>query len=85
MPHFYSESAKVGGVGCLIGGGLAFYLFSFISTYFGVASDVPIREYDQTIVIALLSSCLLTLIMCLYVFCAVTAFIYYRTKFKKGY
>ncbi|MCL1125878.1 hypothetical protein [Shewanella surugensis] len=84
-PHFYSESAKVGALGCILGGSLAFYLFSLISSFFGVASDVPIREYEQTVIIGLFSSCLLTLLVCLYFFCAISALVYYGTKYKKGY
>ena len=83
-PHFYSESARVGGVGCILGGGLAFSLFPFISSYFGIASDVPVRQYDQTVVLIMFACWFLTLVMFLYVFCSMSAFIYYGIKYKKG-
>ncbi|UFN68401.1 hypothetical protein LN249_08585 [Vibrio alginolyticus] len=84
-PHFYSEAAKVGALGCILGGSLAFYLFSFISSFFGVEMDVPGREYEQTVIIGLFISCLVTLFVYLYVFCALSALVYYSTKYKKGY
>jgi len=69
----------------LLGGSLAFYLMFVLSSYFGIESDVPIRQYDQTVIIELFVSCIITLLVCLYVFCALTALLYYRTKYKKGY
>ncbi|EHR39381.1 hypothetical protein AGRI_01795 [Alishewanella agri BL06] len=83
-PHFYAESARVGGFGCILGGVLAFYLFQYISSFFGIATDIPIRQYDQTIVMFMFASCLLTLIFCLYIFCVLSAFIYYGIKCQKG-
>ncbi|MEJ2762399.1 hypothetical protein VV869_00125 [Photobacterium sp. MCCC 1A19761] len=83
-PHFYAESAKVGGVGCLLGSSLAYYLCSFIASYFGISADVPIRSYDGIVVLKMFSLCFLVLVLCLYVFCALSAFVYYGFKFKKG-
>ncbi|RZM80368.1 hypothetical protein C3B51_12475 [Pseudoalteromonas rubra] len=84
-PHFYAESTKVGGVGCLLGGSLAFYLMFVINSYFGIESDVPMRQYEQSVIVVLFVSYFITLLVCLYVFCALTALLYYRNKYKKGY
>lgn len=84
-PHFYAESARVGFVGCLLGGGFTIYFMFVISSCFGVESDVPIRQYELTVKVALFVSFLFILLVCLYVFCALTALLYYRAKYKKGY
>ncbi len=84
-PYFYSQSAKIGGVGCLVGFSVAYPLFFVIASSFGVQSDVPIRSYDGGTVLMMFTVCLLVLCFFLYVFCALFAFIFYGIKFKKGH
>ena len=84
-PYFYSQSAKVGGVGCLFGFAVAYPLFFFIASSFGIESDIPIRSYDGDTVLAVFTLCFLILSLSLYTFCALFAFIYYGIKCKKGY
>ena len=84
-PYFYSQSAKVGGVGCLFGFAVAYPLFFFIASSFGIESDIPIRSYDADTVLAVFTLCFLILCLSLYTFCALFAFIYYGIKCKKGY
>jgi len=83
-PHLYNESAKVGCFGCLIGGIATFYISWFLSFYFGIEADVPLQSYDQTVVISFFACCIIVLILCLYAFCALSAFAYYGLKFKRG-
>ena len=84
-PYFYSQSAKIGGFGCLIGFSVAYPLFFAIASSFGIQSDVPIRSYDGGTVLMMFTVCLLVLCFSLYAFCALFAFIFYGMKFKKGH
>jgi ABC-type antimicrobial peptide transport system permease subunit len=84
-PYFYSQSAKVGGIGCLFGFLVAYPLFFIIASSFGIDSDIPIRSYDSGTVMVVFTICFLILCLSLYSFCALTAFIYYGIKCKKGH
>ena len=84
-PYFYSQSAKVGGIGCLLGLSTAYPLFFIIASSFGIESDIPIRSYDVVTVSVMFTVCFLILCLSLYAFCALTAFIYYGIKCKKGH
>ncbi|AXR08421.1 hypothetical protein D0Y50_06675 [Salinimonas sediminis] len=84
-PYFYSQSAKVGGVGCLFGFAVAYPLFFVIASSFGLESDIPIRSYDGYTVLVVFIFCFLILCLSLFTFCALFAFIYYGIKCKKGY
>ncbi len=65
MPHFYNESAWVGFFGCLTGGAVTFYISWFLSFYFGIEADVPLHNYEQTVVISFFACCIIVLILCL--------------------
>jgi hypothetical protein len=84
-PYFYSQSAKVGGVGCLVGFLVAYPFFFVIASSFGIESDIPIRSYDGVTVLLMFTLCFLLLCVSLYSFCALFAFIFYGFKFKKGH
>lgn len=84
-PHFYNESAKVGGVGCLIGGTATFYISWFLSFYFGIEFNAPLQNYDRIVVVSFFVCSIIVLILCLYVFCSISAFAYYGLKFKSGF
>ncbi|MBT0588187.1 hypothetical protein [Alteromonas oceanisediminis] len=84
-PYFYSQSAKVGGVGCLVGFSAAYPLFFVIASSFGIESDIQIRSYDGGTVFAVFTLCFLILCLSLYAFCALFALIFYGIKFKKGH
>lgn len=83
-PHFYNESAKIGVFGCLLGGTATFFITWFLSFYFGIESDVPLHYYEKTVVISYFVCCIIVLILCLYVFCALSAFIYYGMKYTNS-
>ena len=84
-PYFYSQSAKVGGVGCVLGFIFAYNLFFVIATYFGIESDVPLRSYDNVLVITVFALCFFTLLFSLYVFCVLSGAVYFGIKLKKGH
>ncbi len=84
-PYFYSQSVKVGGVGCLFGIAAAYPLFFVVTSSFGIESDIPIRSYDGDTVLVLFTLCFLILCLSLYTFCALFACFYYGIKCKKGY
>ncbi|KOO56757.1 hypothetical protein WH43_18355 [Rheinheimera sp. KL1] len=84
MPHFYNESAWVGFFGCLTGGAATFYISWFLSFYFGIEADVPLHNYDQTVVISFFACCIIELILCLYVFCSLSCFVYYGLKYTNS-
>ncbi|MCW8108979.1 hypothetical protein OPS25_10785 [Alteromonas ponticola] len=82
-PYFYSRSAKVGGVGCLLGFVVAYPVFFAIAAFFGVDSNTPLRQYDTGTILLLFSLCIFTLALSLYFFCALSSFVYYGIKYKK--
>jgi hypothetical protein len=84
-PYFYSQSAKVGGVGCLLGFIFAYNLFFVIATHFGIESDVPLRSYDNVLVITVFALCVFSLLFSLYVFCVLSGAVYFGIKLKKGH
>ncbi|MCF6435852.1 hypothetical protein [Pseudoalteromonas sp. MMG022] len=84
-PHFYAKSFKVGVIGCLLGIYPAYYLMLGFAAYLGVDNDVPLQHYEQTAIMAFFICCLSILTVCAYVFCVLTALLYYGTKYKKGY
>ncbi len=84
-PYFYSQSAKVGGVGCVAGFAVAYPLFFIIISRFGIEPDIPLRNYDGGTVLLVFGLCFLLLCLSLYAFCALSAFIFFGIKFKQGH
>ncbi len=83
-PHFYNESARVGFFGCLTGGTATFYISWFLSFYFGIEADVPLHSYEKIVVISFVACCIIALILCLYVFCSLSSFVYYGLKYTNS-
>lgn len=84
-PYFYSQSAKVGGVGCVLGFVVAYNLFFVIAAYFGIESDAPLRSYGHVLVITVFTLCFFTLLLSLYIFCVLSGAVYFGIKLKKGH
>jgi hypothetical protein len=84
-PYFYSQSAKVGGVGCLLGFIFAYNLFFVIATHFGIEPDGPLGSYDNILVITVFALCFFALLLSLYVFCVLSGAVYFGIKLKKGH
>jgi hypothetical protein len=84
-PYFYSQSAKVVGVGCVLGFIVAYKLWFVIAALFDIDSAVPIRSYDSVLVITVFALCLITLIFSLYIFCVLSGAVYFGIKLKKGH
>lgn len=47
----------------------AYNLFFVIATHFGIESDVPLRSYDNVLVISVFALCFFTLLFSLYKLC----------------
>ena len=84
-PYFYSQSAKVGGAGCLVGLIVAYNLFFVIVSYFGLDPNVPVRSYDDKTVFTVFALGIFTLSISLYLFVVLFASIYYGFKLRKGH
>jgi hypothetical protein len=84
-PYFYSQSVKVGGVGCVLGCVAAYNLCFMIAGYFGIDSDVPLSSYDSVLVMTTFALCFITLLLSLYICCLLSAAVYFGIKLKKGH
>jgi hypothetical protein len=84
-PYFYSQAAKVGGVGCVLGFIVAYNLWFVIGALFDIDSTVPIRSYDSVLVMTVFALCLITLLFSLYIFCLLSGAVYFGIKLKKGH
>ncbi|GHB76206.1 hypothetical protein GCM10008107_27090 [Psychrosphaera saromensis] len=63
---------------------IAYYLCSFVFVAFEIESDVPLRQYDQLIVITCLIICLVIVAICLYIGWVLSSKLFYGRKFKNG-
>lgn len=84
LPHFYKESARVGYFGCLMGSAATLYIAWLLSFYFGIEADIPLHTYEKTVVISFFTCCVIVFILCLYVFCSLSSFVYYGLKYTKS-
>jgi hypothetical protein len=69
----------------LLGFIFAYNLFFAIATDFGIESDVPLRSYDNVLVMTVFALCFFTLLFSLYIFCLLTGAVYFGIKLKKGH
>jgi hypothetical protein len=84
-PYFYSQTTKVGAVGCMLGFIFAYNLFFVIVTQFGIDPDALLRSYDNALVMIVFALCFLTLLFSLYIFCILSGAVYFGIKLKKGH
>jgi hypothetical protein len=83
-PYFYSQSAKVGAVGCILALAAIYPIFSLVASVLDIDVNVPLRSYEGSTVLIAFGLCLLALVLTAYIFCALSAFVYYGFKFKNG-
>lgn len=83
-PYFYSQSVKVGSVGCILALAAIYPVFFLVASALGIEASTPLSNYKQSTVLIALGFCFVALLLSTYIFCALSAFVYYGFKFKQG-
>ena len=83
-PDYYKESHRLSIAVSVLFLSLSFYLCTFIFKFFGIETDISLRQYDQVAVFKCLLGCLITIAFCLYIGWVFLSMLFYGNKYRKG-
>jgi len=79
-PSYYKEVSYVAGFGCFLGILIFFFGYAYALNYFGIETDVPVRQMDTLIIISVFGISIIGLTITSYFCASVTSFLYYTIK-----